>query len=371
MPMIGFLNKVMGETVVVSIYHLLSLIHDILKICDNESNESQKDKSELSDYLELQLNKLGQYRTYHEPVDEYSHLEHDDKDTTDEYHFVIADSLTIENLKKLSDEIARWASQSCGFVTCQLLDRIFVRFYYTLINIDNKHNYSNAAEALEQYVLAFLNSILVEESIEKNISPLIVDNHYDIENIYLLNYYQYTARKKKYQFFSWMSKCPLLKQFISPTIIHLTENNKNREVSFVDLQYFKNRNRLSLLQQKIDEETDRKKIYDEAKDWFDAFFEYKHKDIISKLSKELFNGIPVPGQNEYISISRDYDEILRIHHKFQEEYNQICNTIHKAEMQIDEINKKMKNIGALDKELIDSLESKNSAYYQLSKYEIF
>lgn len=155
----------------VSIYKLFAVIRDCLfnslKYSIREGLNKRRNNT-------LIIKKIAQFRGYLEPTifetkynysydSEKYNLLNDDLLREDN---VIWDSITCNFIEWKKDSLKIFSS--LGNVTPQLLNRIFTRTYFTMINIDKDSSYVNIGQKFNAYIIAFLNSVLVEWSFEKS-----------------------------------------------------------------------------------------------------------------------------------------------------------------------------------------------------------
>jgi len=204
----------------VSIYKLFAVIRDCLfnslKYSIREGLNKRRNNT-------LIIKKIAQFRGYLEPTifETKYNLLNDDLLREDN---VIWDSITCNFIEWKKDSLKIFSS--LGNVTPQLLNRIFTRTYFTMINIDKDSSYVNIGQKFNAYIIAFLNSVLVEWSFEKSqIKGLIIDNNGSIEYTFINNIS--LISEGDCVLLEWLINCPLIKLFIDP-IYYLILNKYNR-----------------------------------------------------------------------------------------------------------------------------------------------
>ena len=204
----------------VSIYKLFAVIRDCLfnslKYSIREGLNKRRNNT-------LIIKKIAQFRGYLEPTifetkynysydSEKYNLLNDDLLREDN---VIWDSITCNFIEWKKDSLKIFSS--LGNVTPQLLNRIFTRTYFTMINIDKDSSYVNIGQKFNAYIIAFLNSVLVEWSFEKSqIKGLIIDNNGSIEYTFINNIS--LISEGDCVLLEWLINCPLIKLFIDVSI---------------------------------------------------------------------------------------------------------------------------------------------------------
>ncbi|WP_434502414.1 hypothetical protein [Prevotella sp.] len=195
------------STCFISIYKLLASIGDIIRNYDKTSLEKSIGN------ISLRLNTLSQFRSYLEPNKNAPESRKDAIEKRTEF-----DHFNYTNFKDEASKITNWINQKQindpNIISVYVLDRIFTRAYFSFSDIE-KIRFHNAGEKLNYQIIAFLNAILVEESIDRGISEVNLNSKGNTIEIFFKNLYV-TARKSKLLFFRTMLRCPLLIDFIDP-----------------------------------------------------------------------------------------------------------------------------------------------------------
>jgi hypothetical protein len=228
LPMLGTVDNNQREHVFASIYQLFAVIREALFVLYSDAKDGFR-----SDFV-----KLAQYRNYQEPF-----IPNQALPVNEPLKRLIESFEDIEekaNIEHLVKNLIAWSKMKVN-VSCHLLDRVFTRFYYTLIHIDldkglnfNELAISNSVgDKLSLYILALLNAALVEDAIDDNLSTVNFNNVGDIESIYIQNIVAYKKEKQKNDkekrasrykeslLHEWLMKCPILTIFINPIIVQL------------------------------------------------------------------------------------------------------------------------------------------------------
>lgn len=247
----------MGNSIrYVSIYKLFAVIRDFLYHKQNYTgNENHRQNPLVSLFR-----KLSQYREYIEPqqdinreaiVNEREFL-NSDKYISDAYLFNSANWLgiakeTIEWNKKYDD-------YKRNIVSPQLLNRIFTRMFFTMVNIDSDDSYQSLGQKMNAYILAFLNAILVECSFDNIDNNIIVDNK-NIENVFIENISNIDMDNDKYNIFIWFCQCPILRLYMDPCICKIIDFMGDGKKVSLNISLFKYKNIIrnrSIYEKKID-----------------------------------------------------------------------------------------------------------------------
>lgn len=226
LPLFGVSDAERNDNVYISIYKLIALLYDLLRFI-SDSGEFGLDNDELADQL---VNKLGQYRSYQEPNFGLDSDINDSSERRSGIHFTYDDSHEEESsLREIVVEFLQWYDKTNRYkmkLSCQMLQKIFVRFYNTMLHIDSQNKDALTGDLFSQYVVSLLNSILVEEALARQIVKIDLNNIGDIEDIYARNLSRISVYKGKQRLemlglHSWISDCPLIQSFLSPAMKYL------------------------------------------------------------------------------------------------------------------------------------------------------
>ena len=195
------------STCFISIYKLLASIGDIVRIYDKTNLGKSLGN------ISLRLNTLSQFRSYLEPnKNAPESRENAIEKRTEINHF------NFTNFKADASKIIDWIYQKqindTNIISVYVLDRIFTRAYFSFSDIE-KIKFHNAGEKLSYQIIAFLNAILVEESIDRGISEVYLNSKGNTIEAFFYNL-NAIGRKSNLLFFRTMLTCPLLIDFIDP-----------------------------------------------------------------------------------------------------------------------------------------------------------
>lgn len=397
LPLIGTVNNLNEEKVMISVYRLFSVLSEFMirvKFKPRENN----------DYYKSILKKLAQYRNFIEKVNGPGSAEEDRKDRNFEYSYIFTEEPLLE---KVAFELKQW-SYNGTFVSVQQLDRIFTRFYYTLIHIEDYGDYINVGDKFSAMLCALLNAALVEEALEKYVSEVNFSNHGNIEYVFLENLRVIKSRsdfksKKIGTITSWLATCPLFKLYIDPLVYHLImtkdeelfpimaqviaygktlDNQKvlERQLDIWDKLSKSHQNDIQalvkmrmLLQAKRNAEFERETLnQNKAKMEYDQF--KKYNDDLTKrentLDTALMTMTPVKYSSDYnegyITPSSEPDELMDALQSFNAKKRECDDEINNLKLRIRKNTEKISNYSDavihLYEELNYELNSKNSVY---------
>ncbi len=272
----GTQNEMQNETIFVSIYKLFAAIRDLLFHIETSNITTNISKKQL-DNTSLILSKLMQYRSYIEPNNIFNQATLDANQTTENKNFSFGDFYDNDTIHNLVHDILTWQSQYKDMVenqavSAQLLQRIFTRSYFTMVNIDRSKHYTNVGEKINAYIIGFLNAILVETAIEHNYTVVNLNTGKDIDSIFKNNITS-LSKNKNYIFeqlglYQWMSNCPLLKKFLNPFIVKIIRKD-NIDTNWELYQYSTLRNRIISKIYKNKEIRNNIRNIDKAIQWID------------------------------------------------------------------------------------------------------
>lgn len=304
LPMLGTVDNNHREHVFASIYQLFAVIREALFVLN----------SGVRNGLRADLGKLAQYRNYQEPF--MSNQALPGQESLKRLINSFEDMEEKANIDHLVKNLSSWSKKEIN-VSCQLLDRVFTRFYYTLIHLDldNEHtansieDYESVGYKLNLYILALLNAALIEDAIDENAGELNYNNVGDIELIYVQNIELYKQTKsynnnKVMSLHEWLMNCPILRIFINPIIVQLQSALEVRKVSKLDnlLMLHRLEQHSVFLKDKQSKLIAEKTTLSSKGKWLDAY--YKWRDSEEDLM--FLEHFTVPNQVKANAIYKDY-----------------------------------------------------------------
>ncbi|MCR8894970.1 hypothetical protein [Bacteroides sp. ET336] len=358
----------------VSIYKLFAVIRDCLfnslKYGIREGLNKRRNNT-------LIIKKIAQFRGYLEPTifetkynysydSEKYNLLNDDLLRDDD---VIWDSITCNFIEWKKDSLKIFSS--LGNVTPQLLNRIFTRTYFTMINIDKDSSYVNIGQKFNAYIIAFLNSVLVEWSFEKSqIKGLIIDNSGSIEYTFKNNIS--LIKEGDCVLLEWLINCPLIKLFIDPVYYLIIkkynrlddERNKLVELFTKRTFYY----RIHTLHEKLD-------IYNKLSDnlmnilnWSELF-QFNRKEIGQQ--QWLFSLEPLEDGIMYLDVNMSNNLIFQKIDKMSVMLEQVGLSIYNIKQEIESAESYFsKRFGNMKYELDDIDDFNNNFYKYLCSIKI-
>ena len=358
----------------VSIYKLFAVIRDCLfnslKYGIREGLNKRRNNT-------LIIKKIAQFRGYLEPTifetkynysydSEKYNLLNDDLLRDDD---VIWDSITCNFIEWKKDSLKIFSS--LGNVTPQLLNRIFTRTYFTMINIDKDSSYVNIGQKFNAYIIAFLNSVLVEWSFEKSqIKGLIIDNSGSIEYTFKNNIS--LIKEGDCVLLEWLINCPLIKLFIDPVYYLIIkkynrlddERNKLVELFTKRTFYY----RIHTLHEKLD-------IYNKLSDnlmnilnWSELF-QFNRKEIGQQ--QWLFSLEPLEDGIMYLDVNMSNNLIFQKIDKMSVMLEQVGLSIYNIKQEVESAESYFsKRFGNMKYELDDIDDFNNNFYKYLCSIKI-
>lgn len=309
MAMLGTMEDENRENVFVSVFRILAAIRDIMAVLDKTTDD---DVESIVKQFNLQISRYCQYLYYKEPA---SKLPKEAQNNMDEAKYDAEINPEIEYIdNSFIGEFIGWAKENV-MPSCELLERIYTRFYFTCINIDANHNYHNAAEKLSAHIVALLNAALVEESIDANLSGIVFNNIGDINEIYITNLYQYRNNHSDTSLgiHNWLSTCPLLLVYLRKEIYNLIDSKTVPVTDVINqMRYDRISYSIDRLKKRLDNLNLEKDTCDKAIIWFTSFRKMIHlREDISVYKAQLKNKALNP--ETFDSLKADYDRLRNQH----------------------------------------------------------
>lgn len=253
------------------------------------------------------IKKISQFRGYLEPAMFEKKFDFSYENVNN--HSISFDSSRLdEKWESIANDLIGWKKDFKPFdtITPQLLNRIFTRTYFTMINIDKDYSYVNIGQKLNAYIISFLNSVLVECSFEEsNTKGVIIDNDGRIEYIFKHNIS--SVQIENYMLLEWFINCPLIKLFIDPiyySIIkkHNKSDKENRELENIywkrELNY-----RINTLNEKLNMYNELSNNLIKAIKWSESF-QHKMADNHPNVQRQLmFSLKPIENSIMYLDIN--------------------------------------------------------------------
>lgn len=221
MALVGTLDAHNVESVCLSIYHLMGILSEFMRFC------RYNPQADLGQAV-AQMLKLGQYRNYIEPLKKEPDLGRSDKSKDWSY---LSNTAGTKILEDLAARMFEWQKKNKKLdISVQQLDRIFTRFYYTVVHIEEQDRYTNVGAKFNDIIISLINAALVESAIEEGIGDVNLNNIGYIETIFINNWQIMHRQWKKREhtfgnFAHWLSTCPLLCLFINPMLLNLMKNH--------------------------------------------------------------------------------------------------------------------------------------------------
>lgn len=268
LPMLGTIDTRQHENVFISVYRLLAIIRETLFYSKNNGSDS----------LEEMLSKEAPYSNFLQPffLDPVNR-----KEGLANWNDVTIDIKEDDLWKTVITKLKEWAAERNVEVSTSLLYHVFIRFYNTMLQIDEDDKYRSAGMKFNAYIVALLNAALVEEMAECGIPGINFNVIGDIETIYIHNRKAVTASKMittgKTYFYKWFAECPLLEVFLNPFLRYLMQNNAEEKEQYLNelLKYDQMNNKLTLLQKKQEVMFQELKRYNGIQEWIKYFLQLK------------------------------------------------------------------------------------------------
>lgn len=402
LPLIGTVNNQNEEKVMISVYRLFSVLSEFMIRVKFKPQGN-------TDYFKSILKKLAQYRNFIEKVTGPDSAEEERKDKNYEYSYIFAPEPL---LGRVALELKQWSNNET-FVSVQQLDRIFTRFYYTLIHIEDYGEYINVGDKFSAMLCALLNAALVEEALEQYVSEVNFSNHGNIESVFLENL---RVIKSRSDFKTnsigtitmWLASCPLFRLYIDPLVYRLIMTKRKDLFPIMSqvISYGKTCDNQEVLKKQLDTWEKQSKSHQndiqalvkmrmllqakrnadferETLDQNKANMEYnqfkKYNDDLTKRENTLDTALmtmkPVRYSSDYnegyVTPSSDLDELMDALQSFnakkRECDDEINSLISRIKRNTEEISKYSDAVIHLYEELNQELDSQTSVYHLLKQ----
>lgn len=307
----GTQNEMQNETTFVSVYKLFAAIRDILfhietnNITIDNISPDQLDNTNLLDNTKLILSKLMQYRSYIEPNNKLSQANMYVRQMEEDLKVSYGDFYENKTIDKLVEDVLEWRSKyqtmlKTQNISAQLLQRIFTRSYFTMVNIDRNKHYTNVGEKINAYIIGFLNAVLVENAIENNCTAVNLNTSHDIDRIFKNNIASLNQEENnklnQLKLYQWIISCPLLIKFINPFIKKII-NEGNIDTNWELYKYSAVTNNLKVKEKKAQELNDSLKTIEQALRWLEKTLSPSNASSTEK-STQNFIGIYLTENHE-------------------------------------------------------------------------
>lgn len=288
LPMLGTIDTRQHENVFLSVYRLLAIIRETLFYSKNNGSDS----------LEEMLSKEAPYSNFLQPffLDPVSR-----KEGLANWNDVTIDIKEDDLWTTIIRKLKEWSADMSVEVSTSLLYHIFIRFYNTMLQIDEDDKYRSAGMKFNAYIVALLNAALVEEMAEYGIPNMNFNVIGDIETIYIHNRKAASSKMTingKTDFYKWLSECPLLEIFLNPFLKYLMQNDIEEKEQYLNelLKYDQMNNKLALLLKKQENVLWKLKRYNGIQEWIKYFIQLK--EVEEKLSTYNTSEFLLPGEEE-------------------------------------------------------------------------
>lgn len=257
----------------ISFYKILALIGDLIRAYDGRSPHNDIHS------FSVEFEKLAQYRSYLEPNGPSpSNFSKGEKRSL--YHFDIKLDSNDEESNVFINSLYHWLESQKGSFSVYFLNRIFTRFYYTLSFIDNRIQAVNVGEKMHLYTVAFLNSVLVEEALDKGYSDVLLANNDDINKIYLINLDIINKKRCSLNVARWFSSSPIFNAYLNPLFRRIINYKAlSSDVSNLELWNFQ------MIKSKL--ETNKKVLENIKERWTELGSEKRKIDNFIRYSRDI------------------------------------------------------------------------------------
>lgn len=217
MPMQGTVDGRNSVTVIVSVYRILAVLAEFVQqVNQNDGNFEWN--------AQVALVKLGQYRNYIEPSTGMPFIDDEMRPKELPWNYLDGngDLQKVENMIRIAKG---WAKHKVK-ASVQKLNRVFTRFYFTVMQLEDRH-YSNLGAKLNDIILALMNAAIVEDGIESKTEGININHIGDITQIFVENWRVLQTNKnndKIWPLSKWLFLCPILRLYVNPLVLNMLKD---------------------------------------------------------------------------------------------------------------------------------------------------
>ncbi|MBQ3190715.1 MAG: hypothetical protein IJB61_05690 [Bacteroides sp] len=224
-----------NETIIFSIYRPIAVIGEVLKI--HNQNADEKNVPEIMKFAFI---RSCQIKSYIEPSNAPTYeVNNNGGDIIDVYLDKDVNRSKVR-YEDFMSEFIEWCNQYSGHrVAPYFVDRVFSRYYYTMLNWANytQENQILLGESICVQVTALWNAALVETMIMLDkVEDVVLDYPLDVNLVFLKNYHTFihslldSLPQDSKLWVTWILDCPVLKKYVSPIVLSLQKDLKERKI---------------------------------------------------------------------------------------------------------------------------------------------
>lgn len=248
-----------NETIIFSIYRPIAVLGEILRIFN--LNTEGKNVPEILKYTFI---RSCQIKSYIEPSHTPSYEVNNSGGNSIDMYLDKCSNRMKQHYDDFLEEFTDWCMKHSGYrVAPHFIDRVFSRYYYTMLNWSNctQEDKIPLGDSICVQVTALWNAALVETMIMLDkIEDVVLDYPLDVNLICLKNYNaflkaDFNSIPKEHLWVTWILDCPVFKRYVSPLVLSLKEDLKRGEIDDIYAskmlqyeQYLKKSNEVQILE---------------------------------------------------------------------------------------------------------------------------
>lgn len=195
---------------VASIFSLIAIVGEMVRLADGGDNEVSSVKT-LSDLL----SRYSQIRDYPLPsweIGGFTIL----KDGSDDSDMEDTETKKSYDYNDICAAIYKWIKNKPENIQLpvHILGKMTTRFLYTLSNMDSKIASYQLGEKMHRAVIAFYNSVLVEEALQIGEQPIRLTNPISSDSNFTQNFQGLSSKFNDLPLTKWILCCPILRIYL-------------------------------------------------------------------------------------------------------------------------------------------------------------
>ena len=276
LPRLGTIDNSQNENVFLSVYRLLAVVREFLFAADN---------LETSEAFILLVNRYAQYRNYLEPRKNqpFKNLSKESKEKDDLEFEPQPNEWRIWS--RFIINFRNWKDSSLDNVSLLLLDKVFTRFYFTMIHMEQSGRKDNPGNQLSLCLISLLNAALVEDAMANGIGGMDLNNIGDIERIFIENVQKAKTISAKLCFYDWLKNCPIFSMFVNPLVYKLMNELDSEKIEYLDacLLYSQQLRKKDEVEKLLSDIYNEEKENKEGLNWIELY-----EDLLESLEEQKF-----------------------------------------------------------------------------------
>ena len=258
-----------SSSVTYSVFKLLGSIGELLRQFQDNDGFSSELVIDDENIIKTTLVTISQIQSYSMPEFLGGSVEDSDEDESEDED-PAADNIALDNIRS---SLFTWLRAFPKKTTSpHLLGKIATRFFFSLLKIEQEANKVEKmlGEVMHSEVVAFLNSVLIEDAKEygNDVSEINLNNTIFDDRFFIANLAKITTLGIDNQLSKWILSCPLLLVFLNipaGSALHMELQRYVSELDLIIAQSIYEKMQQISLDVTITKKTSKKKIVDASK----------------------------------------------------------------------------------------------------------